>query len=491
MDLVNHTGFHVQDFAGIDQHDQQFHVVALRQTLEWGDDVQLRYAVHQEPLCESDTYWGLAHASSVRQESDYCHYKPRCDVIVNATAFAPSGTAAPSFTVRLQVRMPDKAPILPARPQGLNQFMSPSPEALRQWLESLPAGPVRGDILIDKELRVCGPREFRRRSALVRCLASLGKLATFGVMRASTWRLTQPAPVVSVPLRPEFGFGGECRVYASDLAAQRVPLAHRLSEAQTNAFALVDEPFGRTTIASSLFNANPLGRGFAQPWFLKATRAKKIPAHQIERPAAPVTAADFQSCLEDKVGDEFAVRLSGGFGVRLKSHPQRRRLAGTIDDAFVASERWLPDDFDFAVWNVAEPDQQTHFLQGGEVIELTNVCPAEAQGTARDAAGNTTLTLKLPENECYLLIRLDSGEMFASPMAIDTVIVEPDERRLSLVWRAILAKADDIPVRAVDVLIRTHAERDAQRIWFEALKASAASAATAAASGAQVGGRDG
>lgn len=473
MEFVNHTVFPCQDFAGIDQHDQEFYVVALRQTLEWGDDGLLRYAAIQDPLCESDIYWGIPHASGVRQESDYCQYKPMCDVIVNATAYAPRGVAAPSFSARLQVRKPDTEPVLPDRPQGLNQFMRPSPEALRKWRDSLPVGPVHGEILIDKELRVYGAREFRRKSAPGRCWAAIVKLATFGTLRLAKWTLSRPAPAVSVALRPEFAFGGECRIDANERAAARVPAAHRLTEAQASAQAALDHELGRTTIASTSFEANPLGRGYAQRWYLKATRYSKLPAPQLECSTAPVTALDFEACLDGK-NDDLSARLSTGLGARPKSHPQRRRLAGTVDDAFAASDRALPDDFDFAIWNAAAPDQQTGFLQGGEVIELTNLCPASTPGSTCSVDGHTILTLTLPPSECYLLIRLDSGEMFASSMAIDSVIVEPDSRRLSLVWRKILARTDEVPVRAAEAMTRTHEERDTQRERIDAYKTRAA-----------------
>ena len=51
--------------------------------------------------------------------------------------------------------------------------------------------------------------------------------------------------------------------------------------------------------------------------------------------------------------------------MRPKAHPERRKLVGTIDGAFINGEAWLPADFDFNIWNAAPPDQQTEFLEGG------------------------------------------------------------------------------------------------------------------------------
>lgn len=474
MQFVNHTSFHAQDFAGIDQHGQEFYVIALRQSLDWDDDAVLDYSTKQEPLCESDIYWGDAHVTSVRQESDFCHFKPKCDVIVNATAYAPKGLPAQSFPVRLQVRLPDTAPVLPEPPQGLNQFMSPSPEAMNQWRNSLPTGPLQGEILVNKELRILGARYFERRGTLAHAALTLLRIATLGVVKPSSWTLSLPTPIVSVPLRAEFGFGGECRVAANSAAANRLPASRRLSEDQQTAHAAVDACLERSTIAYSAFPANPLGRGFAERWFIEATQARTVTAPQIESPIAPVSVRDFNTWLNGRPTDELAGRVCAGFGIRPKSHPDRMRLAGTVDDEFAKSDRWLPDDFDFAVWNAAEPDQQTHFLRGGEIIELSNMCPAGTLGAKSDANGNTLLTLRLPASECYVLVRLENGEMFTHPMVIDTVIVEPDERRLSLVWRTVIAKAADEPLRAVEAMTRTHAERDQDRQEVESFKANMA-----------------
>ncbi|MET3120406.1 hypothetical protein AAKU64_004658, partial [Undibacterium sp. GrIS 1.8] len=85
MEFRNHTPFPAQAFEGLDQHEQVFHVIGLRQTLSFASGT-LEYADEQAPLCEVDAFFGEMNQSSVRQESDFCQYKPKCDVIVNATA---------------------------------------------------------------------------------------------------------------------------------------------------------------------------------------------------------------------------------------------------------------------------------------------------------------------------------------------------------------------------------------------------------------------
>lgn len=104
MDFIDHTPFSSLAFEGIDQHNQSFHVVVLRQTLSWDNKSKLSYAEQQAPLCEVDKFIRTINQSSLRQESDLCHYKPRCDVIVNAVAHAPKNQAMPRFNVRLTVK---------------------------------------------------------------------------------------------------------------------------------------------------------------------------------------------------------------------------------------------------------------------------------------------------------------------------------------------------------------------------------------------------
>jgi hypothetical protein len=371
----------------------------------------------------------------------------------------------------LQVRLADTAPIMPQRAQSVSQFATPSLEAKRQWLATVPTAPVPGKLLVDKKLQVLGVRQFERRNVLGRGALSLLRVATLGVVKPSSWTLSRPAPALSVPLRAEFGFGGECRVVADTIEAERVPAKQRLTEEQQAAHVPVDALLGRSTVAYAAFPANPLGRGYAESWFIHATKARYIAAPQIEVPAAPISIRNFNACVKGRRTEEMASRVRIGYGVRPKSHPDRLRLAGTIDSDFAKSDRWLPEDFDFAIWNAAEPDQQTHFLNGGEVIELINMCPHDSPGATRDMAGNTVLRLQLPTSECYVLLRLDSGEMFTHAMAIDTVIVEPDERKVSLVWRTILAKAGDVSLRVVEAMTRSHAQRDLDRLEVEGFKA--------------------
>ena len=463
MDFINHTPFPALAFEGIDQHGQSFHVVVLRQTLTFASG-QLAYADVQAPLCEVDTFFGEMNASSVRQESDLCQFKPRCDIIVNATAHAPQGRPVPRFKVAVQVRLPDRPAPLPEPPSGLNPMQSAGYREMSAWREATrrAAGSViTGRILLDKSLTVTGERSFRKTNKLMQCTDMLLKWGTLGTVRGAPWQLTAPEPFLALPLRHEYAWGGQCRINAGDKASEHVDKKLRLTPEE-----LAGHPDGTVApleqpVAHRVCEPNPVGRGFAQDWHLAVVDVDEIPAPRIEHPTAPITVALFDRVRSDKTG-EVAIDPAG-FGIRAKVHPERCALLGTVDDAFIQSPQWLPDDFDFAIWNAAPPDQQIDYPRGDETIALTNLCPPGTPGATVDAQGDTVLELALLKHECFVLVRMASGEMFSHPMSIDTVLIEPDEQTLTLVWRIILSKTDNAPLRVCETRMRTNAARAEER----------------------------
>ncbi|MFZ6748483.1 DUF2169 family type VI secretion system accessory protein [Undibacterium sp. Ren11W] len=462
MEFRNHTPFPALAFEGIDQHDQTFHVIVLRQTLSFASG-KLEYADEQAPLCEEDEFFGEMNQSSVRQESDLCQYKPKCDVIVNATAYAPQGKPSKRFEVRLLVKQPDVPMPLPDAPQGFNPWQGPTHQQLQLWRDQLAQAKnskMPGATLIDKTLSVTGERYFKRHIWPVRALTTLLSWGTLGIIAPITWRLTKSKVSSAVPMRAEYAFGGQCIVNVSDKAARRIRKKYRLTASQLENHPSAELPADQRAIAHTAFDVNPVGRGFAENWFVSATGLSKIPAPQIAYPDNPPTLGQFLKCLRRKLPDNASVRMHAGLGVRAKGHPERRKLTGTIDANFIKSDAWLPHDFDFAVWNAATVDQQTDLLKGDEIITLHNLCAPNSAMSTSNQQGDTLLTLTLPSNECHVLIRLESGEMFLHPLVIDTVIIEPDSMQLSLVWRTVLAKDDEVPIRVVEARMHSFEERD-------------------------------
>ncbi|MBR8186555.1 DUF2169 domain-containing protein [Burkholderia ambifaria] len=449
MEFINHTPFPALAFAGVDAREQEFHVVVLRQTLTWNESDDLHFSDEQQPLCEADEFFGADLQGSVRQESDLCAYKPRCDVIVNATAYPPKrpdGSAPGKFDVRLVVSRPGAPMPLPPEPHGLNPLMPASPGEIQAWkaeVERAKCMPPQGERLIEKTLVVTGERDFARRSGMSRLAATLVKIASLGMVRLPAWRLTAPQPARDIQVNLERAFGGQCRIEMGNKAADRVAKKQRLTPEQADAHP--DAP--RAPVAHDAYSANVSGRGYVRDWYLDATGVNAVAAPQIEYSGRPITLADFDSARVGKL-DESAT-LVAGFGIRPKGHPERAKLVGTIDRAFIESDAPLPKDFDFAVWNAAWPDQQLDALRGDEQIELTNLCTPVTPRTTKDDSGNVRLTLSLPGHLPFALVRFENGSIGELEARLDTVLIDPEKREVSCVWRATLAKQPG--VRALEL----------------------------------------
>lgn len=92
MELLNATMMTASYTQGMDKAGREYLVVAVKGTFALpldGSDPQL--AEEQLPLIEADQFTGEPGFSATLYESDYAPVKPRCDVLLNATAFAPGG----------------------------------------------------------------------------------------------------------------------------------------------------------------------------------------------------------------------------------------------------------------------------------------------------------------------------------------------------------------------------------------------------------------
>jgi hypothetical protein len=182
-----------------------------------------------------------------------------------------------------------------------------------------------------------------------------------------------------------------------------------------------------------------------------------------------VTSGHFTKAQRGKLKDKTGTALVAGLGVRTQDHPDRNKLLGRAGDDAIDAKNHLPEDFSFALWNAAWPDQQTRHLRGDETLELVNLCEPNAPGVRYDNQGNTVLRLSLPRHDCFALLRFHNGRLSECPLAIDTLIVEPETRTLSLVWRAKLEQDPAHPLRAIEAQMRTFAERAQMLATLEAL----------------------
>jgi hypothetical protein len=131
-----------------------------------------------------------------------------------------------------------------------------------------------------------------------------------------------------------------------------------------------------------------------------------------------------------------------GFGFIGRQWQPRVAFAGTYDQAWMDTRSpLLPEDFDERYYNGAHPDLVTkEHLKGGEAVEIVNASP---QGTLK-------FTLPTFKPRIALVSALLERE-FLEPR-FDTLILEPDEKRVVLVWRASKNIRDGMnPVKIIEV----------------------------------------
>jgi hypothetical protein len=186
---------------------------------------------------------------------------------------------------------------------------------------------------------------------------------------------SRPQPFKTRPIRYEFAFGGRD-------VSDPDPIKHRLDE------------------------RNPIGCGFG-------TRN----AHVVGKPA----------CTLEHPDGEPAKMGPAGFGPIDSSWLPRRKLAGTYDARWEQTKKpLLPDDFDPIFALSAPTDQRTEKpLIGGERVELLNMTP------------DGVLRFELPRISLEFTTRIGTRREQHGARLV-TVLVEPEEKRLSLVWQSVL-----------------------------------------------------
>ena len=198
-------------------------------------------------------------------------------------------------------------------------------------------------------------------------------------------RLTEPQPFVTMPLLYERAFGGIVEGAGADGGA-------------------------------AVEARNPVGRGFAK----QAADLAGRPAPNLEDPAARIGRWDDRP-------------RPVGMGPIARHWAPRVALAGTHDAQWERARMPLPPrDFQLRFHQCAPEDQQVPgYLRGGEVVELRNLTPG---GSLRFA---------LPSMVPGFTVHIRGGKE-THPGNLHTVIVEPDEGRVILVWHLALPCHDAV-----------------------------------------------
>jgi hypothetical protein len=190
-----------------------------------------------------------------------------------------------------------------------------------------------------------------------------------------------PEPFVSMPLVYERAFGG----------------MHRVSD---------DGPI----LAEE---RNPVGVGFAGKRSRGEMVGQKLP--NLEEPTHPLESATGAS-------------TPATFGFVAPSWLPRRQFAGTYDQAWKKNRApYLPADFSPRFFNMAAPELTfDRFLAGGETVDLLGV------------SRHGPLQFALPHCQPRADVQI-AGSHESPLLNLETILIEPDENRICLSWRAQLS----------------------------------------------------
>jgi len=107
MELINATRMVAGYNLGLEPSGRESLVVVIKGTFRFPMEGEPagHFALHQSqvPLVMSDTFTGEPGRSAPVHEIDFAPYKPRCDILLNASAYAPQGQPAQRVDVGVRI----------------------------------------------------------------------------------------------------------------------------------------------------------------------------------------------------------------------------------------------------------------------------------------------------------------------------------------------------------------------------------------------------
>ncbi len=202
-------------------------------------------------------------------------------------------------------------------------------------------------------------------------------IRVFGDRQWQNGRMTQPEAFKSMAMVYEKAFGGVHSVDGNTITAEQ---------------------------------RNPVGRGFAGQ--RKAEEMNGEPLPNLEDPNNLITDINQQP-------------TPACFAFSAPHWQPRSGYAGTYDEAWQTQRApYLPEDFDKRFFNMAHRDLvYPGFLSGGERVEISNMHP------------RGTLKFALPHVRLNTVVSI-AGHSVQPQFNLETLIIEPNILKLSIVWRA-------------------------------------------------------
>ena len=105
MEIDNTSRLTAGCTLGVDPDGQEYIVLAAKGSyvIPAEDGAVCKLAGSNDLLNTSDEFWGEPGFSAQRYEVDYALHKPRCDVLLNGTAYAPEGRPIERLQVGIQI----------------------------------------------------------------------------------------------------------------------------------------------------------------------------------------------------------------------------------------------------------------------------------------------------------------------------------------------------------------------------------------------------
>lgn len=229
--------------------------------------------------------------------------------------------------------------------------------------------------------RAWGPQGQAVREAFVRVMVA-ERQKTIRVLGDRLWQSdgspTAPEPFEAMPLVWERAYGGVHPLEDRTLAEER----------------------------------NPIGIGFAGKRSKEELTGQPLP--NLESPGEPL----------ERQGQSLTPVC---FAPTAPQWLPRRAYAGTYDEVWQRKRApYLPADFDPRYLQCAAPELAfDRYLVGGEAVEVTG---ASAEGP---------IAFPMPAANLCVEVKVAGGKEYP-PVNLETVLLEPDENRVALTWRAAL-----------------------------------------------------
>ncbi|TIV39923.1 MAG: DUF2169 domain-containing protein, partial [Mesorhizobium sp.] len=154
---------------------------------------------------------------------------------------------------------------------------------------------------------------------------------------------------------------------------------------------------------------NPVGTGWS-----RTRNQRLIPGLRL-----PNTQA-----IDEEIRSPFGDYKPMSFGPMGRGWPGRIEYGGTYDQNWIDNVfPFLPEDFDERYFQMAPRDQQIDHPRGGEEVVLMNLTPEER------------VSFRLPSTALQMTLFKGREIAYAADVLPDTVLLDTENRRFSLVWR--------------------------------------------------------